>query len=414
MRDRDLYAKLLGIETPWSVRDVEVRLDEGKVEVLIEFDAAVRPACPECGASCSRYDTNTKSWRHLDTMQYHTVLTAEVPRVECKQHGVRQVTVPWAGPGSRFTALLESLVIDWLREASTSAVAKVLRMTWDEVDGVMTRAVKRGLARRESQPLRRIGIDETSFQKRHEYVTIVYDVERTRVLEVLDGRRQEDLENFFWDTPVEHLSTIESVSMDMWPPYIQAVSDHIDEPESKICFDRFHVAKHLGDAVNKVRSEENAELRSVGSDALVGSRYLWLQNPENMKPANRVRFEELRRSTFRVARAWAMKEVARGLWNYRVRGWARRAWTRLIDWMSRSRLEPMMKVAKMLRQHLWGIVNAIVLRATNAHLEAVNSKIQTLKKRACGYRNRARFRHAILFHCGALELHPQSMTHSIP
>jgi len=105
-------------------------------------------------------------------MQYQTVLTAYVPRVQCKEHGVKQVTAPWAGPGSRFTALFESLVIDWLQGTSITAAAQMLHMSWDEVDGVMQRAVERGLKRRESQPLRRIGIDETSFQKRHEYVTV--------------------------------------------------------------------------------------------------------------------------------------------------------------------------------------------------------------------------------------------------
>ncbi len=413
MRDRDLYAKLLGIEAPWFVRDVDARLDEGKVEVVLGFDKDVRLACPDCGASCGRYDTRTRSWRHLDTMQYRTVLTADVPRVQRKEHGVKQVAVPWAGPGSRFTALFESLVIDWLHGASITAVAQMLHMSWDEVDGVMQRAVERGLKRRESQPLRRIGIDETSFQKRHEYVTVVYDVERTRVIEVLNGRKQEDLENFFWDAPLEHILTLESVSMDMWPAYINAVSGHIEDPELKICFDRFHVAKHLGDGVNKVRTEEIGELRSLGDKSLVGTRFLWLQNPENMTAKNKARFDSLRDATFKVARAWAMKEVARGLWNYKSRGWAKRGWESLISWMSRSRLGPMVKVAKMLRTHLWGIINAIVLKATNADLESTNAKIQALKKRACGYRNRDRFRHAILFHCGKLDLHPRLATHTV-
>ena len=412
VRDRELYAKLLGIEDPWFVRDVDARLEKSEVEVHIGFEPDARLECPECGAPCGRYDSRTRSWRHLDTMQYRTVLTADVPRVNCKTHGVKQVRVPWAESGSRFTALFESLVIDWLSEASISAVAKMLRMSWDEVDGVMSRAVARGLARRESQPLRRIGVDETSFQKRHEYVTVVYDVERSRVLEVLDGRKQEDLENFFWDTPLEHISTLEAISMDMWPGYINAVKNHVESADKKICFDRFHVAKHFGDGVNRVRTQEAAELRAAGDKTLVGTRYLWLQNPENMKPDNKTRFETLRDTSLKVARAWAMKETARGLWDYSTRGWAQRAWNRLIDWMSRSRLDPMIKVAKMLREHIWGILNAIALNASNAHLESTNAKIQALKKRACGYRNRARFRHAILFHCGRLDLHPQLAAHT--
>ena len=407
MHDRDLYSKLLGIETPWRVRDVEVRLEAGEVEVFIEH-AGSKLRCPTCGAKCSGYDTRTRTWRHLDTMQFRTLLTADVPRVKCDEHGVKQVIVPWSEPGSRFTALFERFVIDGLRQVtSTAAVARMLGMSWDEVDGIMARAVKRGLARRESQPLRHIGIDETSFQKRHEYVTVIYDTERTHVLEALDGRKQEAVENFYWDTPLEHLETLESISMDMWPGYIGATLAHVPDAERKIAFDRFHVAKHIGDAVNKVRQEENAELRTLGDERLKGTRYLWLQNPENMKATNRARFRELRDTALKVARAWAMKETARGLWDYATRGWAKRGWTKLIDWMARSRLAPMVKVGGMLPEHLWGIINAAVLGVTNAHLESVNAKIQALKKSACGYRNRARFRAAILFHCGGLDLYPQ-------
>jgi transposase len=407
MRDRDLYAKLLGIEAPWHVRDIETRLEACELEIFISLDEGAKLVCPSCGKACSKYDARTRTWRHLDTMQYKTLLTAEVPRVECPEHGVKQIRVPWAEPSSRFTVLFECLVIDWLNEASTSAVARMLRMSWDEVDGIRARAVARGLARRESQPLKHIGIDETSFQKRHEYVTVVYDCDRKHVVEVLDRRDQQALENFYWDTPLVHLESLESISMDMWDPYIQATLLHVPDAEKKIGFDRFHVAKHIGDGVNKVRIQEHAELQQLGDDALKGSRYLWLQNPENMKPKNRQRFEELRATSLRVARAWAMKEAARHLWSYETRGWARRGWERLIDWMARSRLAPMIKASRMLRDHLWGIINAVVLKVTNAHLEAVNSKIQALKKRACGYRNRARFREAILFHCGGLDLYPR-------
>lgn len=145
---------------------------------------------------------------------------------------------------------------------------------------------------------------------------------------------------------------------------------------------------------------------------LKGTRYLWLQNPENMKAASRSRFELLRKTSLRVARAWSMKETARHLWHYRTRRTARRAWKHVIEWMTHSRLAPMVKVGQMLRTHLWGIVNAVVLRATNAHLESVNAKIQALKKRACGYRNRSRFRNSILFHTGGLDLYPMNVAHS--
>jgi len=117
MRDRDLYSKLLGVEAPWRVKDVDVRMETSEVEVFIEHSLSTKLKCPSCGAKCLGYDTRTRTRRHLDTMQVPTLLTADVPRVECAEHGVMQVEVPWAEAGSRFTALLEKVVIDWLREA---------------------------------------------------------------------------------------------------------------------------------------------------------------------------------------------------------------------------------------------------------------------------------------------------------
>jgi len=148
MRDKDLYAPILGVRAPWSVRDVELRPAVQEVEVFIEHAGSVGLSCPQCGQACGRHDTRRRSWRHLDICQFRTTLTAEVPRVQCPEHGVLQLAVPWAERGSRFATLLESLAIDWLREANLTAVSRRLRASWDELDGIQQRAVRRGLARR--------------------------------------------------------------------------------------------------------------------------------------------------------------------------------------------------------------------------------------------------------------------------
>jgi transposase len=119
------------------------------------------------------YDTHACRWRHLDTCQLQTLLVADVPCVECEEHGVVQAATPWSDPGSRFTGLFERMVIEWLREVNFSAVARQLDLSWDEFDGIMSRAVARGLARRRELAPRWIGLAETSFKKRHEYVTVV-------------------------------------------------------------------------------------------------------------------------------------------------------------------------------------------------------------------------------------------------
>jgi transposase len=163
MQDRTLYARLLGVEDPWRVSDVTLRLDEEQaVVVSVEMDPGAALHCPKCQSRASGYDSRERRWRHLDTMQYRTLLVATIARVQCDEHGVVQIAVPWSDPGSRFTALFEALVIDWLKEANFSAVARQLSLSWDQVAGIQERAVRRGLARREKQRPRCIGVHETS------------------------------------------------------------------------------------------------------------------------------------------------------------------------------------------------------------------------------------------------------------
>jgi transposase len=192
MQDRELYARILGLERPWHVVDVELDVEAGTVEVTAERRGAL--CCPKCGEACAGYDVRQRRWRHLDTCQFQTFLVAEVPRVTCEEHGVVQVEVPWAEPNSRFTALFERVVIDWLHDASMAAVSRRMQLSWDQVDGIMARAVRRGLARRDDIYPTRLGIDETAYQKRHEYVTVVTDLDASRVLDVADGRKAECLD----------------------------------------------------------------------------------------------------------------------------------------------------------------------------------------------------------------------------
>jgi transposase len=369
--------------------------------------------CPQCGADCTRYDHRVRRWRHLDTCQFRTLLVAKVPRLSCPEHGVVQAAVPWAEPGSRFTALFEALVIDWLKEASLSAVARQLNLSWDEADTIMQRAVARGLERRAPVAPKRIGVDETSYRKGHDYVTVVTDLGSSRVLHVADGRSMDSLGGFYEGLTGEQREGIEAVAMDMWKAYISATRKALPDADEKICFDRFHVAQHLGNAVDKVRRREHKELGGREHSPLTGSRWLWLTNRENMsREAWSSTFRVLREMALQTSRAWALKHAASKLWSYVRRGWAERMWKRWLAWAARSRLQPMIAVGKMIRNHLWGIVNAIILKVTNALGESRNAQIQRVKKMACGFRNRARFRAAIYFHLGGLDLYPAGVTHT--
>jgi transposase len=410
MRDKDLYAQILGIGSPWRVADVELALGSGQVKVHVEIEPGTELTCPRCGEASPGYDKRVREWRHLDTCQYQTILSAQVPRVKCPTHGVCQVDVPWAESGSGFTALFEALVIDWLKETSISAVSRQLGLGWSAIDGIMHRAVRRGLARRDREVTwEYLGVDEVSFRKGHDYVGVVSDQERGYVIHVADDRKKENLKAFYADLNTQQKASVISIAMDMWPGFINATLESIPGAAQKIAFDKFHVAKHLGDAVNRVRRQEHKVLLQAGESVLKGSKYLWQRNPENMDHRQWSAFRALRESTLKTARAWAIKELGMSLWHYVSRTWAKKAWKRWYDWAIRSRLEPVKKVARMIKKHLWGIINAIVLHTNNAPAESLNSKIKTIKVRSRGFRNKERFKNAIYFHLGGLDLYPDGI-----
>ena len=409
MDDKALYAKILGLMEPWAVEKVELHLTEGEIHVWTALPANTLWVCPECLAGAPIHDHKERVWRHLDTCQYKTLLHARVPRLNCPTHGVKQIRVPWAEEGSRFTALFEALAIDWMKQASISAVGKQLRLSWDEAAGIQERAVRRGLLRRQAEPVRYLGIDETSFRHGHDYVSVVSDLEKSRVLFVGQDRRRESLDDFWTNQTPEQLQAVEGVAMDMWEPYIGSVTESLPRGQEKIVFDKFHVAKHLGDAVDKVRRRENRILQVEGKDWLKGTKYDWLRNPDKFTLGEWRQFLQLaRRSDLKTARAWSLKEEFMRFWDYRYQGAADRHFRDWYGWAMRSRLEPIKQAARMIKRHYDNIVTYFQHPITNAGAEGLNSSIQGVKRMARGFRNPERFRMAIYFHCGGLDLYPRT------
>ena len=405
MRDVELYRTILGLTPPWRV--VTVDIDVKRQEILVKVDAGPGPfPCPECQAEVSGYDRKPRRWRHLDTCQFTTWIEAVVPRVECPTHGVKQLPVPWAEPGSQFTALFERFAIDLLRECSVQGGADLLRITWDEAWGIKARAVTRGLARRGREVVAHLGVDEKAVAKRHRYLTVVADLDRSRVLYLADDRKQESLDGFWPTLTPAQREGLQAIAMDMWAPYIQSTLAHLDDASGKLVFDKFHVAKHLHDAVDKVRKAEHRALKQGEDDRLTGTKYLWLMRPRDMTDEQRATFRSLQRSDLKVARAWALKERFRQLWGYTYLGAAQTFFARWFWRATHSRLKPMAAVAKLIQRHLPNVLTYLRHRLTNAGLEAVNATIQWVKKTARGFRNVEHFKTAIYFHCGGLDLYP--------
>ena len=180
------YARLLQLPPPWEVTKVEQSLMEQRVTVWLRWPDGVKARCPECGEEASVYDRlGERAWRHLSVMQYRLELRCATPRCRCEKHGVKAVRVPWAEPGSRFTLHFEAFAVAVIAACrSLSQAAELLGLHWDSVQRIINAAVARGLARRTTEGIRRVGLDEKSFLRGQSYVSLMTDLDGRRVLEV--------------------------------------------------------------------------------------------------------------------------------------------------------------------------------------------------------------------------------------
>jgi len=407
MQDTALYEYLLGLKSPWSVSRVNLNVKEQRVDVWAEHPENAVWECPRCSKKLPLYDhSEERTWRHLDSCQFQTHLHARIPRVECDEHGVVQVKVPWAEPRSRFTLLFERLAIDVLSQCDISGATGILRISWDEAWGLMQRAVKRGKERKKARVVRRIGVDEKAAAKGHRYLTLVCDLDDGTVEHIAEDRKQESLDGYYAGLSKKQLNGIEAVAMDMWKPYIQSTLAKVPDAAGKIVFDRFHVMGYIGKAVDTVRRQEHLELMESGDETLKNTKHLWLYSRENLPDWRRNEFNALRRQELKVGRAWAIKEALRRLWNYVYPESGRKFWKRWYFWATHSRLAPVRAAAETIRRHIDNILTYYQHPVTNAMSEGLNSKIQKIKSMACGFRNMENFKTAIYFHCGGLDLYP--------
>lgn len=402
------FADLLGVNPPWLVTRVTHDDEAGRVDLFVEHGSGVRFPCPVCEEFCSVYDhTPEREFRHLNVFRYSTYIHVRIPRVDCQQHGVHQIAHGLAESNGTVTYELESMVIELEHECSLESVSRILNVDWHLCQRVQERAVQRGRERKGTVLPKHIGVDEKSFAKGHKYETIVYDTQRGVVEEVVDHRRQESLESFYASFSEEMRASVETVAMDMWDPYIAATKAYIPEAENKIVFDRYHVTRIVTQAVDHVRKQEHRALMERGIDLLKGTKYLWLWNEENIPEFRREEFEGLRSLDLKVCKAQAVKENLRNLWNYKSRAWMEKFFNRWYFWATHSRTKPIISAAKTLKSHLPNILTYAKHKVTNAIGESINSKIEKMKRLACGFRNRDHYRTAILFHCGGLDLTPR-------
>jgi transposase len=401
MEDRELFGLALGLQKPWFIDRLTLDVPGRELNIWIDFERGGEFACPDCASTgCKAYDTEERSWRHLDFFQYRTTLTARTPRISCPGCGVRPSVVPWARPGSGFTLLLEALILRLAKEMPVNVLARLL----DEHDTRLWRVIRHyvdeaRLARQDSN-VRNVGIDETASRRGQNYVSLFADLDLRRVLFVTEGRDSATVKAFAEDLKAHggDPNAVREVCADMSVAFQKGIREAL--PNAAVTFDKFHVIAMANDAVDKTRRQERA-----GHPELKGQRYALLRNPETMSgPQLDFGAKLLARSTLKTARAFHLRLALQDI--YQTAGSemeARAELRRWCGWAQRCRIPEMVRVGRTIRQNFEGVVRWFTSGFTNGLLEAINSLVQSAKSRARGYRTTTNLATIIYLIAGKLD-----------
>jgi transposase len=361
--------------------------------------------CGVCRQRCREVHSVRKErdWRDLSLRKLPLKLRYRPRRVECPRCGVRVEEFPWAEAWARVTTALSNAVAILARELSWQGTARQYGLNWKSVATIVKRAVQYGLRNRVRPAMHVIGIDEVSRRKGQIYLTVVYDLERRVLVWVGEDRTEEAVRKFFTEEMgARRCATLQVVCMDMWAAYAKLVREHA--PNAQILFDRFHIVKHLNEAVEEVRRSEMRRLSLKERVVFKRSRWLLLKNPWNLNPDQKERLSTLVRWNAPIVRAYYLKESFQLFWDYKQ---CKRAETHLQKWMTsamRSRLDPFKRFVRMLRSHLDGVLPWTRIRLSNAAVEGMNNKIKSISHRSFGFRTAANFIAAIYHCCARLPL----------
>ena len=389
MDELGLFTAALGLSGPWRVTRTEFDPEATQLDLYLEFDRGARFACPakDCAhGGCPVHDSGEKTWRHLDFFQHKAFLHARLPRVRCPEHGVRQVSVPWARSGSGFTLLFEALVLSFATAMPMAKVAGMTREHDTRIWRVVEHHVRAARDQLDCTSVRRVGMDETSAAKGQDYISIFADLDACRVLFATEGRSAETVERFVTDL-AEHGGDPEKVtdtSSDMSTAFISGISQHL--PNARMTFDRYHLAAKLSEAIDAVRREEVAT-----RPELKHTCWLWLKNWANLSARQRRELHHLMRPSAQLATARALR------WRQDFQAFydqdPRYAPEYLRRWCygaKRSRLQPIKEFVTLVEKHWGGILAWHKNHLSNGLLEGINSLVQAAKAQARGYRSKTK------------------------
>ena len=441
-----VFGAALGLVPPWQVVGVEFDKDAGTLEIGLDFPRGSRFSCPETGCpqgACPVHDTTEKRWRHLDFFEHQAFLSARVPRVDCPEHGVHLVAVPWARPGSGFTLLMEIALLTFAAEMPIAPLSRMAREHDTRIWRVLEHHIGVAREKLDFSGVRAIGMDETSARRGQDYVSLFMDLEQRRVMFATEGKDADTVKAFAEDL-IAHggspRTQIETVCCDMSAAFQKGITEHLCEQEPteeeqaaalspaeqilteaavqedgvlsrhtavaplhqpEIIFDRYHVVAKANEAVDEVRRAES-KIRPE----LKRSRYVWLKNEANLTAKQRETLTWLTRPSMQLAtaRAARWRDDFNAFYDHSDPEEAEAYLKRWCYGAKRSRLEPIKSFVATVEAHWSGIIAWQQNRLSNGLLEATNSLVQAAKRRARGYRNKQKMITIVYLIAGRLPL----------
>lgn len=410
MRATTVLRVLLALQ---HTRVVDFELDEKGI--VIDIAPTYRlPRCGDCGRKlCDEdvVDKRQRRWRHLDLGGIQCWVRYAIRRAACPSCGVHVEQVPWAETGSRYTRAFENHAAYLAQRMDKTTVATLLRIAWSTIGGIARRVVRRhrddtgdGL-----DGLRIIGVDELSYRRHHQYVTVVIDHEQGVVVWAAEGKSADTLTRFFEALGHERCAKLEAVTIDLSSAYINAVTKA--SPQAKIIFDRFHVQRLAHDAVDAVRRDEVHKAVAADKRELKGTRWTLLKRSWNLVAYEWRKLTFLQQVNKRLYRAYLLKEALVAILDERTLAVARKKLGEWLSWASRSKLPPFVKLAKTIRKHKEGILAYVEMRLTNAVVEGLNGKARTITRRSFGFHSAASLIGMLFLCCSGIHLSP---SHVLP
>lgn len=399
--EKELFGIALGIKEPVYIDEIMFDAAEGELHIHMNFQRGGRFSCSECGAlELPVHDTVEKMWRHLNFFQYKCYIHLRTPRTKCPKCGERLWIPPWGREQSGFTMLFEAFVMALSKEMPISRIGELVGEQDTRVWRIVRYHVNQAYEKKNFATAKRIGCDETSSRKGHNYVTVFADMDKGEVIFATEGKDSGTVKAFTEELPKHEgqAEQVKEVTIDMSPAFISGVTSYL--PEAGITFDKFHVIQALNKAQDEVRRMEQKK-----NPLLKSSRYIWLKNPENLTEKQKEQLETLRFENLKTAKVYQMKLTFQDIYrNIREPKAAEEAIKKWLSWAVRSRLDPIKSFAKMLKTHFAGIMRYFTSRLTSGAMEGINSRIQEIKRRGRGFRNINNFIAMIYLETAGLDL----------